>query len=547
MGRTRLAAVYTGIAGCAILSGVFSNSIVALGSTTINHVMSWTKGTATAQCLAPYLNTATSKDPDHVLVAFTYLMNDPDITTSRTIDQSLRALYSEVKDAPIQLLTVPCVLRPDGGLAPDAQATAEFHAAQLVTHAGADIVIWGEVGPFGETLDLRFFSPDTSDMRKPAFDHIALPASLSDAVGDILLMALVRAAYQPADDVPLSDAMEGVIAKLTPLLKAPPDGLSKWHYALLVFTASEARHRLGKEKRDQAMVELALDGFMFAFKSPLVDDPDVRQMIQVSLVETTRDLGGMAAGSDSLSYLDAGVGLVETFLGDGSMADAIEESTQMEFARADMFDIAANRAATPEGRLQLNALAVRSYDRAWAMSPSADMINVMRGRRGDAKFLQARLQEDDQGMLSALDEMRVAVARWSEADVMLSYDQLRLGNALSFYGMFKEDVSIIQEAVDHLNAALAARDPSKAQNAWANASYTLALAETRLFVITKDSAVMSGAVAHNDAAIAGFRKTHDFWGERAADDQSLQLKKLSALAERFPDMCLALSCLEDTE
>ena len=200
---------------------------------------------------------------------------------------------------------IPSVLKIAGAGLTAEEAAAKIGREWLARHK-ADVLIFGEVLPKGEALNLLFLTsePLHDFTAKPfRFESGLLRGEFKEAAA-AQLQALALAVVRPVTDQQgkyLVQTLRPVVVRLKRIVEAPPPGMSPSGMATVQFSLGQALSVLGEQAGDNQALQKAVEAFSEALKELTRERvPLDWATTQTSLGVALETLGERESGTETL-------------------------------------------------------------------------------------------------------------------------------------------------------------------------------------------------------------------------------------------------------
>tara|TARA_R110002096_G_scaffold147007_2_gene306250 strand:- start:18501 stop:20399 length:1899 start_codon:yes stop_codon:yes gene_type:complete len=220
----------------------------------------------TAQaCLDRTLPDLIDTESRQLQVILAPLFNDVENSQRARISAALEDFQGT--DEPLmQLQMLDCSIAPDGAGMLQQLAKTRALSRDILRTTGADVLVWGEVSPDAQRLDLLTTYPVGADRGLFDIDQISLPADF-DADHAALLAAKVWLSSDVTaklDTELIAAGMQNTVDRLSPLTENAAASWSEQQQGTLYHSVAGAGFLLGLQANDPQRMESALDNFRTA-------------------------------------------------------------------------------------------------------------------------------------------------------------------------------------------------------------------------------------------------------------------------------------------
>lgn len=462
-----------------------------------------------AACVDRSVPNVQAVDGQKLSVILLPLINDPENMQSGLVQSTLEAF--EGSNGPLmQVQTVDCALVGDAGGLLNLASVAGENSVEIARRTGADVLIWGEVLPDDQRLELRANYPTDSGRANFATDELALTTNFGADQATVFAAKIwsVSSVVDRLDADSVSSGMAATLETLLPISENPKPDLSLQQLGNLYHALGDAEYVLGLQTDDSIRLESAIDHYRSAaemFERYRFPDDWTRNQNDLGVALTT--LGKKDNRSQEIGLAVAALqdGIVET---PRSRAPLVWAQLQAHLAEA------LNALGTRDANNQMLADAVSAYRLAltvqdrenypvqWATSQHnlGAALQALGQRGGDAAIL-----EESVAAYRAALEVRTAENLPNDHAIT----QINLGSTLMSIGARAQDTEMVNEAVVAYRAAIEQLDKENSVIEWATAQHSLGNALALIAEQEDNSENLDAALMAFSLALESFDRETD--------------------------------------
>ena len=434
-------------------------------------------------------------DTDHFTVLLTRLARDPDGAQTAYVDASLDG------EKGFHRLSTCRVITRYGNDRNAAEDRAEAEAEKLRTSMGADLVLWGEVGPPGSVRIWMTGPTVRADLKARPWKMDEHGEAAFRARFATALQAIVLAALKPArsrgEDNATSDLLRPLLPRLDALRTNLPEHLTPDTKATLLSSVAWGFNTYGEQAGDNEYLRKAIDAHREALAATDREQaPDDWASRQNSLGYALFTLGGLESGASHLEQA------IATFRAATEIWTHEQAPREWAMIQSNLCGALAMLGERESATARLEAAVATCRAALTERTPvnwSLTQINLGAAllRLGERDSGTEQLNESASASRAALQGLarEAAPFRWAMA-------QMNLGNAFWRLGEREGGTTHLEQAVTAYRAALEEWMPERAPLRYAMLQTNLCAALTTLGERESGIARLEEAVAACDAALA---------------------------------------------
>lgn len=428
------------------------------------------------------------------------LINDAENIQSGLVQSALEGF--EGAGGPLmQVQTVDCALVGNAGSMLELASVASENGIEIARRTGADVLIWGEMLPDDQRLELRVNYPVDSGRAHFATDQLALKTNFG-ADQKTVFAAKIWSASTVVDGLDadiMSNGMEAALEALLPISVNPKPDLSLQQLGNLYHALGDAEYVLGLQTEESDRLESAIDHYRSAAEM------FERYRFPDDWARNQNDLGVALTTLGKKDNRNQEIGLAITALQDAIVEIPRSRAPLMWAQLQGHLAEALNALGTREANNQMLADSVSAYRLAltvhdrenypiqWATTQHnlGAALQALGQRGGDAAILES-------AVVAYREALEVRTTENLPTDHAIT--QINLGSTLMSMGARAKNTELVEEAILAYRAAIEQLDKENSVIEWATAQHSLGnalalIAEQEENTENLDAALMAFSLA----------------------------------------------------
>ncbi|WP_306262185.1 tetratricopeptide repeat protein [Pararhizobium sp. IMCC21322] len=453
-----------------------------------------------AACVDRSVPNLQAVDGQKLSVILLPLINDAENIQSGLVQSALETF--EGSDGPlIQVQTVDCALVDDAGSLLKLASIASENSVEIARKTGADVLIWGEVLPDDQLLELRMNYPVDSGRAHFATDQLALKTDFGTDQETVFAAKIwsMSTVVDRLDADSISDGMAATLEALTPISVNPKPELSLQQLGNLYHALGDAEYVLGLQTEDSNRLESAIDHYRSAAEM------FERYRFTDDWARNQNDMGVALTALGKKDNRNQEIGLAITALQDAIVEMPRSRAPLMWAQLQGHLAEALNTLGTRDANNQMLADAVSAYRLALTVQDRENYpvqwgttqhnlgaaLQALGQRAGDPAILE-------DAVIAYRAALEVRTAENLPKDHAIT--QINLGSTLMSLGARAQNTELVSEAVVAYRAAIDQLDKENSVIEWATAQHSLGnalalLAEQNDSTDNLDAALMAFSLA----------------------------------------------------
>lgn len=426
-----------------------------------------------AACLErtiPDLAAAVDQKPRVILMP---LMNDLENVQGGLVKTAISEFHGS--GGPLmQVQTVDCALVGDAGSVLELATKVRENSLEIARKSRADILIWGEVFPDDERIELRINYATDTERSRFATDDISLKTNFGENQAAVFA-ADIWSTSDPVDRLDEDIVAIGMTAAreaLLPISENPKPGLSLQQLGSLYHALGEAEYVLSLQSEDSDQLERSIAHFRSA--GELLE----RYTFPDKWAQTQNDLGIALTTLGMKDNRNKEIGLALSAFQDAIVETPRSRNPLMWAQLHSHLAEALNALGTRDSNNQMLTDSIAAYRRALTVQ-----------RRENYPVQWATLQHNLGAALQGLGQrdgnpaiLQDAVAAYRAALEVRTTEklpkdhaitQINLGSTLMTIGARSKETDSVGEAIAAFRAAIDQLDKEKSAIEWATAQHSL--------------------------------------------------------------------------
>jgi tetratricopeptide (TPR) repeat protein len=520
-----------------------------------------------AACLDRTVAGLAPKDDRSLRVVLAPLLNELENAQGSLVNSALNEFQGE-GDPFMQVLTVDCALTGNSSNVLNLASMVHHNSLEMTRRTGADVLVWGEVLPDDQRVDLRINYSTDGQSTQFATDAMLMKIDFSAEEATVLASRIwsVSRALDRLDADVRSRGMTVARDALLPISENSQPGLSVLQLGSLYHTLGETEYVLGSEgegtdqllnavehfgsagilldryaypdvwaqnqnKLGVALMTLGVNGnqsteigrAISVFQEAIVETPRSRNpvlwgQLQTHLAEALNSLGTREANNQML------VNAISAYRQALTVQDRSETPVQWATAQYNL-GTALQGLGQRDGDPEILQDAISAYRAALEVRTAETMPNefaLTQINLGSTLMTVGARNQDADVVGEAVTAYRAAISELDQQESTIEWAtaQHSLGNALAFAAEQEEDTGKLEEALQAFTLALEAFDRDTDPTRWAVTQNNIGNVLHTLGDRRKDLDTIAAAIAAYEAAVSVLSETAPAYAERVVESLS---------------------------